>query len=529
MQKKLPIGISTLEKIVEKNLVYVDKTKFVASLVQNGEYYFLSRPRRFGKSLLIDTFKQAFLGKKKLFQGLYLENNWDWSKTHPIIQISFSGGNYASDGELDARINGMLNNCASSYDIVLKEDDTHGGKLGELITKLHEATGNKVVVLIDEYDKPILDAIDNTKLAIKNRSILKGLYGILKDRDNDLRFVFVTGVTKFAKAGIFSDLNNLNDITLSKEYADICGYTQNDIETTFKDYLKDVDLVKLKNWYNGYNFLGTETQKVYNPYDILLFIQNGKKYKNYWFGTGIPTFLIKLLQKNSYYLPNIEGLQITETALESFDIDNLSVEVLLLQSGYLTIRGTTTSSLNQEVELYILDYPNFEVRTSLNDKILNSLFGQNVQALLSNTTRMEDALQNNNYDQVKIILSSLLASIPHDWYRQDKIQHYEGHYCSVIYSFFNAMGLTLIPEDRTNLGQIDLTIILRDKILIIEFKMLNNNNAENALKQIKDKKYYEKYLDQNKPIYLIGMVFDGKTKNICEYAWELLTLLITTS
>lgn len=517
MQQELPIGISSFEKLVKENLLYIDKTKILHNLVKNGSYYFLSRPRRFGKTLFLDTLKQAFLGRQELFKGLYLENNWDWSKAYPIIHISFSGDNFGIDGVLDIRINSELQDVASLYGIKL-ERTTNGAKLGELISKLHQKTGMPAVILVDEYDKGILDAIDNTELAIKNREILKGFYRVIKEHDADLKFVFVTGVTKFAKAGIFSQLNNLNDITFNNSYADICGYTQNDIETAFRNHLVGVDLSLLKRWYNGYNFLGSDSQKVYNPFDILLFITNGNKYKNYWFETGTPGFLIKLLQKSHFYFPSVEGMRLTDAMLGSFDIENLSIEVLLLQSGYLTIRKTEVDE--EGLNSYILDYPNFEVKQSLNDRVLNSLFGNLSSAISEGVFGIKNLLLENKIGQLEFKLKSLFASIPHDWYRNNNMQNYEGYYCSIVYTLFNTMGYNVIPEDKTSLGQIDLTVKLSDKILIVEFKMLSSSNAKNALEQVKEKKYHEKYLSQNKPVYVIGIAFDDDTRNICEYAWE---------
>lgn len=524
MLKKLPIGISTLSEIINNNCVYVDKTRFISKLVEQ-KYYFLSRPRRFGKTLFLDTLKQAFLGNKELFQGLYLENNWSWSKKYPVIHISFAGSSaHQSAKSLHDAIDIQLQHYAREFNIVLPNYQ-HALQFEYLIKEIAKNPSlGKVVVLIDEYDKPILDVIDNPDQAIENREVLKAFYGVLKDCDSQLHFVLLTGVTKFAKAGIFSNLNNLNDITFDSEYADICGYTQNDIETTFKDYLVDVDLSELRRWYNGYNFLGEDSQKVYNPFDILLFISKGKLYKNYWFETGTPSFLIKLLQKKCYYIPKIEGLKLTDSALGSFDIGNLSIEVLLLQSGYLTLKSVEMDSM-MGIQIYTLDYPNFEVRQSLNDSILANMFANDSGEISNYKFQMKNVLISNDFDRLKTVLISFLASIPHNWYTSDTIQHYEGYYCSVIYTFFNAMGLNVLPEDKTNLGQIDLTIQLADKIIILEFKMLQNGDVADALQQIKDKRYHEKYLSLNKPIYLIGAVFDGETRNICEYGWELLKIV----
>ena len=517
--KNLPIGMSTLSEIINNNYIYIDKTKFVAELATRGKYYFLSRPRRFGKTLFLDTLKQAFLGNKDIFKGLYLEHNWDWSVSYPVIHISFSSGEYKSVEMLNIKINEMFATHCQEHDLVLTNISI-SGKLDELIFKLyHKYNKTRVVILVDEYDKPVLDSIESTEIAMQMRDGLRELYSSIKANDQYIKLAFLTGVTKFTKAGVFSSLNNLDDITFNYKYADVCGYTQNDIETSFKDYLVGVDLAELKTWYNGYNFLGEDKQKVYNPFDILLFINNDKQYKNYWFETGTPSFLIKLLQKKNYYLPNLEGLQIGNDELASFDINNLSIEVLLLQSGYLTMKSARVSGFNNMMR-YTLDYPNFEVRQSLNGAIMSHLFANNIGYVSQNKYKMEDALQSTNFTQMKIILNSLLAEIPHDWFRNNNIGHYEGFYCSVIYTFFNAVGVFAIPEDNTSMGQIDLTLHLSDKIFIVEFKMLNSDNAINALQQIKDKRYHEKYIAQNKPIYLIGMVFDEGKRNICEFAWE---------
>ena len=529
--KKMPVGISTLAKIIDGNFIYIDKTRFVAELANGAGYYFLSRPRRFGKSLFLDTLKQAFLGNQALFKGLYLENNWDWGVQYPVIHISFAGE--VHDVKLlQQNMHEILDDIIMDYGLTeILAEELLSRKFALLIKTLALKFKQPVVILVDEYDKPILDNIEHLEAANYARDLLKSLYSIIKDADQYLKFVFLTGVTKFAKAGVFSSLNNLNDITYHAQYADSCGYTQKNIETSFKDYLVGVDLQELKRWYNGYNFLGNEAQKVYNPYDILLFIDNGKIYKNYWFETGNPSFLIKLLQRKCYYLPNLAGIQITDNELGSFDIDNLTIEVLLLQAGYLTIKSAVMDSM-MGIIVYTLDYPNFEVRQSLNGAVLAGFFNQNPQAL-NKRFQLYDALRANNFDQLRSIFSSFLAGIPHDLYRNKQIQHYEGFYSIVIYTLFSSMSVLAIAEDTTNLGQIDLTVHLADKILIIEFKMLRGVSQENtqavsatravtALQQIKDKKYHEKYLDQNKAIYLIGMVFDEASRNICEYEWELM-------
>lgn len=365
MKKELPIGISALSELVTQNRIYVDKTAFVAKLLP-GKYYFLSRPRRFGKSLLIDTLKQAFLGNKDLFKGLYLEEHWDWSKKHPVIHFDFGvSGAYNSEETLNEAIWDVLKTCAMQYDIRLENQAT-GIAFQELIRKLFETTGMQVVILVDEYDKPILDVITDEPKAILMREILKSFYGAIKPNDAYLKFVFLTGVTKFSKVGLFSGLNNLNEITLTSDYADICGYTQTELEREFKDYLNEgnVDKAKLKHWYNGYNFAGSEEQKVYNPFDILLFCSNHFQYKSYWFETGSPSFLIKLIQKNKYYFPEMENVELMESSLSSFDVNNIGLTSLLFQTGYLTIKKNITMGMMYG---YVLGYPNLEVKASLNN------------------------------------------------------------------------------------------------------------------------------------------------------------------
>lgn len=519
MQKKLPIGYASLSEIINGGFLYVDKTPFIANMALQ-KYYFLSRPRRFGKTLFLDTLKQAFLGHKELFRGLYLEHNWDWNKKYPIIHISFGTGSFNQEGMLQQGLDEILANCANMYDINFKMT-SQAGRFSELIRELHKKYNEQVVILVDEYDKPILDAIDNTELAIKNRELLKGFYGTIKEHDANLKFVFVTGVTKFAKAGIFSQLNNLNDITFNSNYADICGYTQNDIETTFMPYLTGVDLGELKRWYNGYSFLGVEAQKVYNPFDILLFISNNSMYKNYWFETGTPTFLIKLLQKNNYQLPQLEDMLLDEMAFNSFDIDNLTIETLLLQSGYLTVTEIVKNPFTSGFD-YKINYPNHEVRQSLNSALIHYLAPDKGMISTLNI-RLRQALLNKDFVKLAEALSSFLAGVPYNWYsgKDNTMHNYEGYYCVILYSILNTLGLDARAEDASNNGRIDLSINVLDYRIIMEFKMQQYGDAASAISQIKSKGYAQKYKSENKPIYLMGISFDAKSKNIADFKWEL--------
>jgi hypothetical protein len=296
--KKLPVGIQSFEVIRTEGYYYVDKTPFVEKLVGEGKYFFLSRPRRFGKSLFLDTLRQAFLGKKGLFSGLYLENHWDWSPKYPVIHISFGAGVVKDTEILIKTIESILREHAEEHQISLTEEILNK-RFYELIKRLYKKYSQKVVVLIDEYDKPILDNIEKKEVAIEIREELKNFYAVLKDADPYLKFVFITGVSKFSKVSLFSGLNNLNDITLHPEYATICGYTQKELEKVFTERLSKVDLEEIARWYNGYSWLG---ERVYNPFDILLYLDS-KIFRPYWFETASPSFLIKLFQEKKYFIP----------------------------------------------------------------------------------------------------------------------------------------------------------------------------------------------------------------------------------
>ncbi|PCJ18582.1 MAG: hypothetical protein COB02_10615 [Candidatus Cloacimonadota bacterium] len=504
--KKLPIGIQTFREIIEDNHLYIDKTKEAFDLITNNKSIFLSRPRRFGKSLFLDTLKNIFEGNKELFKGLYIYDKWDFDVKYPVIKISFSG-DLRSKNSIKKVILSKLEKNQKRLGIECKNQEDIDIFFSELIQNTSEKHNKRVVVLIDEYDKAILDNLDQMDVAKEARETIKGLYTILKDSDEYLKFIFLTGVSKFSKASIFSGLNMLDDISLVEEFGNICGYTQDDIESTFLPYLEGVDLAKLKAWYNGYNFLKDD---VYNPFDILLFIKKGFIYKNYWFNTGTPSFLIKLIEQNHYFLPKLSNLRVGENLLDSFDIDNIDIEVILYQSGYLTIESVGVD--DDEDIIYTLKLPNREVKSSLNQYIINSLYHDNSLQRKD----ISKSLRNANLSDLKTSLKAIFASIPNDNYRKNNIQDYEGFYASVIYVYFQSLGLDIIGEDVTNKGRIDLTLKLNNAIYIIEFKMGDTD----ALEQIKSKNYHQKYLSEGKDIYLVGINFCKDEKNISKFEWE---------
>ena len=513
--KKLPISNSVFRRIIEENNCYVDKSKYIKMLADYPSiYFFLSRPRRFGKSLFVDTLRAAYAGEEELFKGLYLEKNWDFSKKHPVIKISLGGGVAFTGNELNINLNSQLKDNAEKYGVKLEDELSHN-RLYELIKKLYLKNSLKVVVLVDEYDKPILD---NLTKPVKDeiREILAGFYSVLKDANQYLEFVFLTGVSKFSKTSIFSKLNNIQDLTLKKDYGDICGYTQYDLETVFKDYLDGVDLDEVKQWYNGYNFLDSD---IYNPYDILLFL-NDKEYKFHWFNTGTPTFLLNVIKEKKYYLPDLNNIELSEAQLEEFDIDHLQLEVLLLQSGYLTIKKSYKRGSRYK---YVLQIPNKEVKMALTEYLGRHFFIPGSDNLIKKN-QLSDALYDSLYEKDPEILKdgfiSFFNSIPSDWYRKNSIAHYEGYYHSMFYTAFCSLGEHVIAEDANLGGVIDLTVVTDVSIFIFEFKM--KTNSVNALEQIKQKEYHKKYLNEKKDIFLVGIEFDEEVHNISKFEWEII-------
>jgi hypothetical protein len=506
---KLPIGIQTFREIREEGYCYVDKTPLVARLANEGKYYFLARPRRFGKSLLVSTLAAAFAGERDLFVGLHLEPRWDWSRRHPVISLDFGEGILDSRQRLDQRTRRMLDIQAEAVGLRLEQAEA-GDRLEELILKLHAATGERVVVLVDEYDKPILDHLHQPERALELREGLRNLYSVLKSQDARLRFVLLTGVSKFSKVSLFSGLNNLKDITLDERFATLCGYTQPELERAFADWLAGVDLAEVRQWYNGYNFLG---ESVYNPFDVLLYLDS-RQFRSYWFETGTPTFLINLLKARRYLIPSLETLEAGEELLSSFDVGAIEPETLLFQTGYLTIQERYRRSGRYR---YRLRYPNFEVRASLPTAILNA-YVPSVQDRLRTEDRIYAALEADDPEGLRQAFHTFFASIPHDWHRRNDIADYEGYWASVVYCYFAALGLTVIPEDVTNHGRIDLTILWPGRAYLLEFKVIELSGPGRALAQLLSRNYAQKYAGQ--PITLIGMEFSRVERNLVGFEWQ---------
>jgi hypothetical protein len=508
--KKLPIGIQTFEKIRSDDYIYIDKTDIAFDIITNYTYVFLSRPRRFGKSLFLDTLRNIFEGKKELFKGLAIYDKWNWEETYPVIKISFSGV-LSTVEDIKAMVFDNLKENEERLKVNCEEKDSVSAYFSQLIRNTHFKYNQKVVILIDEYDKAILDNIDMVERAHEAREFLRGFYSVIKGSDEYIRFAFLTGVTRFSKASIFSGLNMLTDITLDERYGNVCGYTQKDLEESFKEYLNKIngDLEKIKEWYNGYYFL---KDKLYNPFDILQFFDKNGLFDNYWFETGTPTFLIKLIKERNYFLPALSNLKVDKKLLSSFDIENLDLEVILFQSGYLTIDSVEYTPFDT-IE-YRLKIPNREVKQSFTDFIIDKLLED--KAKTPKKVSLYKSLGDANMKEFEQTLISLFASIPYNNFVKNNISEYEGFYASVLYAYLQSLGFDIEGEDVTNQGRIDLAVKLPDVIYLFEFKVID----EEPLRQMKEKGYYQKYLSTGRDIYLVGIVFDREKRNIKNFIWE---------
>ncbi|MBK1735436.1 hypothetical protein CKO15_09100 [Halorhodospira abdelmalekii] len=513
---KIPFGVQSFEQIRTDGYYYVDKTELIQRLTESGSYFFLNRPKCFGKSLLLDTLKSLFEGREALFRGLYIHDHWDWSIQHPVIRLSFSNGVPRSREELDERIHDMLNTEARLFNLTFTSQSI-AGRFRELIQNAHELYDQRAVVLIDEYDRPILDNFTEPQRARELRDGLNNLYSVLKDADPHLHFVLLTGVSQFSTASLFSGLNNLNDITLNREYATICGYTDEDINTIFAPELPGLNRVDIRRWYNGYRWGDpSATPAVYNPFDVLLLLQK-REFHPYWFESATPTFLVELLAERGIFTPQLERLQSEASLLGRFDVDDTSSEALLFQTGCLTVHRVEQPLTGYW--LYTLGYPNQEVKTSLNRALLPKLgIHDGPQQRLS----LFKALKDHNVDALGAHIKGLFASLPHEWYRNNPIAQYEGHYASVFYSHFAALGVDVTVEDASSTGWVDMTVDFDGHLHIFEFKVVEQAPEGKALQQLRDKEYTAKYFGHGKPIHLVGFEFSREQRAVVAFEWETL-------
>ncbi len=509
MDKLMPIGIQDFKSLRQSGYLYVDKTRWIYPLLAEGYReemkfppYFLSRPRRFGKSLLLSTIRYLFEGEKKLFEGLWIHNRWDWDKRYPVISISLGGARSIEDVVSDLK--DQIDSNARRLQVELESGDVVI-RFRQLIRGASERYGVRVVVLIDEYDKPILDNLDQKRVATEIREYLRRFYSEIKNSDEHLKFILLTGVTRFSKAGIFSGLNNLKDISLDPRYGNIVGITQEELERYLGEEIKrhNVDLEEVKEWYNGYSFLG---DRLYNPFDVLRFVDSGCVFKDYWFSTGTPNFLIKLIESGNFYIPELSNLVVGEEMMDRFDVENIRPEVILYQAGYLTIDEVIMEEGFIEYKLRI---PNREVRQALNKFLLEKLTDDRLDVGLSKG--LSRALREGDVEGIKGWIERLFESIPYHYHINNPMGQYEGYYASVLFSFFMSTGYEVRGEDVSRRGRADIVVLARDKVYVVEIK---TDAQEPVIKQIEERRYWEKYEGQGREIYLMGINIDSEGRAV---------------
>jgi Predicted AAA-ATPase/PD-(D/E)XK nuclease superfamily len=518
--KNLPIGVQTFQRMREGNYIYIDKTEHIYNIAQKEGGYFLSRPRRFGKSLFLSTLKELFEGNRALFKGLWIDDKWDWEQpVRPVIHLSFVRLEYKQFGLLDAILT-ELKAWSKVFGYPISNEAAFKSTFEGLIKHVHQQHG-RIVILIDEYDKPIIDYLEKAKLpqAKENQEIMKEFYAILKDAEPYLYLLFITGVSKFSKVSIFSDLNHLSDLTLNRKYATIAGYTQAELEHSFEGYIQVIAkahyttrtslLAAIKDWYNGFSWDGEQT--LYNPFGTLNFFEN-QEFRNYWFSTGTPSFLVDLMREQVIY--RFEQKRVSYLSLEKYDLNNLDLTAIMFQTGYLTIKKRDIT--NGEV---VLDYPNREVRDSMYQFIMDDLSrsqGKND----SNITVKElaQAFRENNLKQVELIINTLFADIPSPLYEQDAnnprraSELSERFFHSIVHLIFKYLGIFIESEISTSWGRADSVVTTTTHIYVFEFKY--NRSGKYALDYLLSKNYPDKYRASGKILMGIGVSFSQKTRRI---------------
>ena len=514
--KDLTSSVYSFERLRTGGYLYIDKTEFIWNLIKPaGESYFLSRPRRFGKSLTLSTLKAVFEGKKELFKGLAVyDKPYDW-KPYPVIHLSFGDYNAVSNAvqELPDYLMVKVQRIAQEHSVSV-HGNTPGLCFGDLIDQL--AKKDQVVILVDEYDKPILDNITNPDIK-EIQKCLKGFYSVLKDRNESERFLFVTGVSKFCHVSIFSDLNNLTDITMDARYGAMLGYTQEEFEAYFADRIELASkrlnmprerlLPEIKAWYDGYRF-HADSENVYNPVSLAKFFEAGE-FNNYWFSTGTPSFLIELVKKTRFDFDNILSKPVSSMAFNAFEIDKLDPLTLLLQTGYLTIKSMVTKF---NMPWYWLDFPNREVSFSFNTALLNAYSHKTDNFVVDFCEQLADSIDQGDVKRLRKVMESFFAGISYEVHHKD-----ESNFQNIFFSMFRLLGYYISAESHTNDGRIDAVAETEKFVFIFEFKL---DEDDTALEQIKEKEYDKKYELLRKKIFLNGVRFDTKSGQIIDWQTE---------
>ena len=512
---KYPIGIQQFEKLREEDWIYVDKTEHIYNLVQGGTCYFLSRPRRFGKSMLLSTLEAYFQGKKHLFKGLAIEQQeTEWAE-HAVLHIDLNAKPFQKVEDLYDLLNDQLTIYEKMYDSVAV-DKSPEGRLRQLIRAAKQKTGHNVVVLVDEYDKPMLQAIGNEELQTEFRNALKAFYGVLKSADGDLRFAMLTGVTKFSKVSVFSDLNNLNDISMDDRYNEICGISQQELHDVFDEEIgklaiangqsKEEAYETLRQRYDGYHFC-PNASGMYNPFSVLLALQK-REYGSFWFSTGTPTYLVQLMKEADLNPSALSGYEASASELDSIQICVDNPIAVLYQSGYLTITG-----YDSRFKVYTLDYPNDEVKEGFVNFLLPYYTYSKSVSHATVIGQFVKSMERGDAEQFMELLQSFMAGIPYEL-----VRNLEVHFQNMIYIIIKLMGLYVQAEYRTSRGRIDLLVGTDKYIYIVELKL--DGSAEEALAQINEKDYVLPFTSDGRKVIKIGANITSATRNIERWVVE---------
>ena len=528
--RKMPIGVQSFEDLRSKGFIYIDKTEFIWQLVDSSKVHFLSRPRRFGKSLLLSTLKAYFLGQKELFKGLAIEKLEEAEKgkreiwqEYPVLYLDFNTGIYDTKEGLLNRLTSFLCEYEKIYgSIGLDLPD----RFQNLIKAAYEKTGRQAVILIDEYDKPLLQTMwKDEALNETYRTILKGFFGVIKSADQYLRFAFLTGVTKFSKVSIFSDLNNLRDLSLLSDYSAVCGISQEELEADFQPEIEalaennsltyEEALTKLKQRYDGYKF-SEDGKNMYNPFSLLNVFADGRM-RDYWFATGTPTFLVEYLKKAYYNIPDLDGnVKMNESGLEAYRADAINPLPILFQSGYLTIKD-----YNDFSRLYRLGFPNDEVRYGFLDNLLPAYTSIRTDKTGVSIWEFYEQIEAGDVDSFMQKMKGIISGIPYDNLTEKDLALREQNYQTAVYLVFALMNQFVHTEIHCATGRADCTVEFKDKVYIFEFKLTSNETAENAVKQINEKGYADKYSGSGKKVIAIGSSFDEEKRTIKDWKTEI--------
>ena len=514
--KNLTSSVYSFEKLRKEGYLYVDKTEFIWKLINPaGESYFLSRPRRFGKSLTLSTLKAVFEGKKELFKGLAIyDKPYDWKK-HPIIQLDMNGRDFSTLESMEQSFQQILLEQADMNGVKL-EKTTSSTMFHSLIKTLHDRDGD-VVILLDEYDKPILNNISKENVS-EFLAALKVFYSVIKEKSGMIRLAFITGVSKFCHVSLFSDLNNLTDITMDAKYATMLGYTQEEFESDLKEQIESVEkkqslshedfLAEIKSWYDGFRF-EEDAESVYNPVSLARFFESGGKFKNYWFETGTPEFLVNLTKSQDFDFASALNEPVPGIAFSAFEIDNIDPLTLLFQTGYVTIKGTVQ---NLGETWYMLDFPNKEVSSAFNAYLLNRYSGQKQTGGVKFVSEIANALLKGDLERMHTVMEVFFAGIPYPAHKKN-----ESTFQAIFFALFRLLGEYIEAESTTENGRIDAVVQTEKAIYLFEFKM---DKKKTALSQIKQKEYFKKYLLDQREIYIIGVNFDSQKGNLTSWKAE---------